>query len=123
MLPKMSVGFVVLSAGWAAAAPAVVLDYLNLRYAPGYDQYIIEVIPPGWVVNTRRLRRRMVSSQRQRCSRICRLRLPRRLGAWVLAVVRLRLLLDLSELCLLRWVRRRSVCRPLRRHLRAGERR
>jgi uncharacterized protein YraI len=48
----MSVGFVVLSAGWAAAAPAVVLDYLNLRYAPGYDQYIIEVIPPGWVVNT-----------------------------------------------------------------------
>ena len=48
----MSVGFVVLSAGWAAAAPAVVLDYLNLRYAPGYDQYIIEVIQPGWVVNT-----------------------------------------------------------------------
>ena len=48
----LSAGFVVLSTGWAAAAPAVVLDYLNLRYAPGYDQYIIEVIPPGWIVNT-----------------------------------------------------------------------
>ena len=48
----LSAGFVALSTGWAAAAPAVVLDYLNLRYAPGIDQYIIEVIPPGWVVNT-----------------------------------------------------------------------
>jgi Bacterial SH3 domain len=48
----LSTGFVVLSTGWAAAAPAVVLDYLNLRYAPGFDQYIIEVIPPGWIVNT-----------------------------------------------------------------------
>jgi uncharacterized protein YraI len=48
----LSASFVALSTGWAAAAPAVVLDYLNLRYAPGYDQYIIEVIPPGWVVNT-----------------------------------------------------------------------
>jgi uncharacterized protein YraI len=48
----LSASFVALSAGWAAAAPAVVLDYLNLRYAPGYDQYIIEVIPPGWIVNT-----------------------------------------------------------------------
>jgi len=48
----LSAGFVVLSTGWAAAAPAVVLDYLNLRYAPGYDQYIIEVLPPGWIVNT-----------------------------------------------------------------------
>jgi len=48
----LSAGFVALSTTWAAAAPAVVLDYLNLRYAPGYDQYIIEVIPPGWIVNT-----------------------------------------------------------------------
>ena len=48
----LSASFVALSTGWAAAAPAVVLDYLNLRYAPGYDQYIIEVIPPGWIVNT-----------------------------------------------------------------------
>jgi hypothetical protein len=48
----LSASFVALSTGWAVAAPAVVLDYLNLRYAPGYDQYIIEVIPPGWIVNT-----------------------------------------------------------------------
>jgi uncharacterized protein YraI len=48
----LSASFVALSTAWAAAAPAVVLDYLNLRYAPGYDQYIIEVIPPGWIVNT-----------------------------------------------------------------------
>jgi uncharacterized protein YraI len=47
----LSVSIVALSTGWAAAAPAVVLDYLNLRYAPGYDQYILEVIPAGWIVN------------------------------------------------------------------------
>jgi uncharacterized protein YraI len=39
-----------LSAGWAAAAPAVVLDYLNLRFGPGYNYPIIEVIPAGWMV-------------------------------------------------------------------------
>jgi len=39
-----------LSAGSAAAAPALVLDYLNLRVGPGYDYGIIEVIPAGWVI-------------------------------------------------------------------------
>ena len=47
----MSVSFLALSTGWAAAAPAVVLDYLNLRAGPGYDNYIIEVIPAGWIIN------------------------------------------------------------------------
>jgi hypothetical protein len=47
----LSAGIVALSTGWAAAAPAVVLDYLNLRIGPGYDFYIIEVIPAGWIVN------------------------------------------------------------------------
>jgi len=42
---------VALSTGWAAAAPAVVLDYLNLRVGPGYDYGIIEVIPSGWIVD------------------------------------------------------------------------
>jgi uncharacterized protein YraI len=46
----MSVSFLALSTGWAVAAPAVVLDYLNLRAGPGYDNYIIEVIPAGWIV-------------------------------------------------------------------------
>jgi hypothetical protein len=41
----------------------------------------------------------------------------------LLVALRLRLLLDLSELCLLRWVRCWSVCRPLRRRSRAGARR
>ena len=40
----LSAGIVALSTGWAAAAPAVVLDYLNLRLGPGYDFDIIEVI-------------------------------------------------------------------------------
>jgi hypothetical protein len=31
----LSAGIVALSTGWAAAAPAVVLDYLNLRVGPG----------------------------------------------------------------------------------------
>jgi uncharacterized protein YraI len=47
----LSAGIVALSTGWAAAAPAVVLDYLNLRVGPGYDFYIIEVLPVGWIVN------------------------------------------------------------------------
>ena len=47
----MSVSFLALSTGWAAAAPAVVLDYLNLRAGPGYDNYIFEVIPAGWIIN------------------------------------------------------------------------
>ena len=47
----MSVSFLALSTGWAAAAPAVVLDYLNLRAGPGYDNYIIEVIPAGWIIS------------------------------------------------------------------------
>jgi uncharacterized protein YraI len=47
----LSAGIVALSTGWAAAAPAVVLDYLNLRFGPGYDFDIVEVIPAGWIVN------------------------------------------------------------------------
>jgi uncharacterized protein YraI len=46
----LGVSFLALSTGWAAAAPAVVLDYLNLRAGPGYDNYIIAVIPAGWIV-------------------------------------------------------------------------
>jgi uncharacterized protein YraI len=47
----LSASVLALSTGWAAAAPAVVLDYLNLRYGPGYEYYIIEVIPAGWVID------------------------------------------------------------------------
>jgi Bacterial SH3 domain len=46
----VSAGIVALSTGWAVAAPAVVLDYLNLRVGPGYGFDIIEVIPAGWIV-------------------------------------------------------------------------
>jgi uncharacterized protein YraI len=48
----LSASMLALSAGWAAAAPAVVLDYLNLRFGPGYNYAIIEVIPAGWMVDT-----------------------------------------------------------------------
>jgi uncharacterized protein YraI len=47
----LSASILALSTGWAGAAPAIVLDYLNLRFAPGYDAYIIEVIPAGWIVD------------------------------------------------------------------------
>ena len=47
----LSASIVALSTGWAAAAPAVVLDYLNLRVGPGYEYGIIEVIPAGWTIN------------------------------------------------------------------------
>jgi uncharacterized protein YraI len=47
----LSAGIVALSTGWAAAAPAVVLDFLNLRVGPGYEFGIIEVIPSGWIVD------------------------------------------------------------------------
>jgi hypothetical protein len=47
----LSAAIVTLSTGWAAAAPAVVLDYLNLRVGPGYDYGIIEMIPSGWIVD------------------------------------------------------------------------
>jgi len=47
----LSATIVALSTGWAAAAPAVVLDYLNLRVGPGYGYGIIEVIPTGWIVD------------------------------------------------------------------------
>jgi hypothetical protein len=47
----LSAGIVALSTGWAAAAPAVVLDFLNLRVGPGYEYGIIEVIPSGLIVN------------------------------------------------------------------------
>jgi len=49
----LGVSMLALSAGWAAAAPAVVLDYLNLRFGPGYKYPIIEVIPAGWTVDAR----------------------------------------------------------------------
>jgi uncharacterized protein YraI len=47
----LSASMLALSTGWVAAAPAVVLDSLNLRFGPGYDYYIITVIPAGWTVN------------------------------------------------------------------------
>jgi uncharacterized protein YraI len=47
----LSGSILALSTGWAAAAPAIVLDYLNLRFGPGYDFYIVEVIPAGWIVD------------------------------------------------------------------------
>jgi uncharacterized protein YraI len=47
----LSVSIIALSTGWAAAAPAVVLDYLNLRVGAGYDYAVIEVIPVGWIVD------------------------------------------------------------------------
>ena len=40
-----------LSTGYAAGAPALVLDYLNLRVGPGYEYGIIEVIPAGLVID------------------------------------------------------------------------
>jgi uncharacterized protein YraI len=46
----LSATIVALSTGWAAAAPAVVLDYLNLRSGPGYYYNVIEIIPAGWMV-------------------------------------------------------------------------
>jgi uncharacterized protein YraI len=47
----LSASIVALSTGWAAAGPAVVLDYLNLRLGPGYDYAVIAVIPAGWPVD------------------------------------------------------------------------
>jgi len=47
----LSATIVALSTGWAAAAPAVVLDYLNLRSGPGYNYSIIEIIPAGRMVD------------------------------------------------------------------------
>ena len=49
----LSVTIVALSTGWAAAAPAVVLDYLNLRSGPDYYYSVIEIIPVGWMVDVR----------------------------------------------------------------------
>jgi uncharacterized protein YraI len=46
----LSASILALSTGWAAAAPAVVLDWLNLRAGPGYDNYIISIIPAGWII-------------------------------------------------------------------------
>jgi uncharacterized protein YraI len=47
----LSAAIVSLATGSAAAAPALVLDYLNLRVGPGYEYGIIEVIPAGWVID------------------------------------------------------------------------
>ena len=46
----LSASILALSTGWAAAAPAVALDWLNLRAGPGYDNYIISIIPAGWII-------------------------------------------------------------------------
>jgi uncharacterized protein YraI len=46
----LSASILALSTGWAAAAPAVVLDWLNLRAGPGFDNYIISIIPAGWII-------------------------------------------------------------------------
>jgi uncharacterized protein YraI len=46
----LSASILALSTGWAAAAPAVVLDWLNLRAGPGYDNYIVSIIPAGWII-------------------------------------------------------------------------
>jgi uncharacterized protein YraI len=46
----LGASLVVLSAGSAVAAPAIVLDYLNLRVGPGYNYAVIEIIPAGWMV-------------------------------------------------------------------------
>jgi uncharacterized protein YraI len=46
----LSACILALSTGWAAATPAVVLDWLNLRAGPGFDNYIISIIPAGWVI-------------------------------------------------------------------------
>jgi uncharacterized protein YraI len=46
----LGASLVMLSAGWAVAAPAIALDYLNLRVGPGYNFTVIEVIPAGWMV-------------------------------------------------------------------------
>jgi uncharacterized protein YraI len=47
----LSASLLALSTGWAAAAPAVVLDWLNLRFGPGYDAPIVEIIPAGWIID------------------------------------------------------------------------
>jgi hypothetical protein len=47
----LSASIVALSTGWAAAAPAVVLDFLNLRVGPGYDYGVIEVIAAGAIID------------------------------------------------------------------------
>jgi hypothetical protein len=47
----LSASIVALSAGSATAAPAVVLDYLNLRSGPDYSYSVIAIIPAGWMVD------------------------------------------------------------------------
>jgi uncharacterized protein YraI len=49
----LSAGIVALSTGWAVAAPAVVPDFLNLHSGPGFNFRVVEVIPPGGLVNAR----------------------------------------------------------------------
>jgi uncharacterized protein YraI len=49
----LSGGIVALSTGWAAAAPAVVLDFLYLRSGPGFNFRAVDVIPPGGLLNAR----------------------------------------------------------------------
>jgi uncharacterized protein YraI len=49
----LSAGIVALSTGWAAAAPAVVLDFLYLHSGPGFNFRAVDVIPPGGLVNAR----------------------------------------------------------------------
>jgi uncharacterized protein YraI len=47
----LSATIVALSTGWTAAAPAVVLDYLNLRSGPDYSYSVIAIVPASWTVD------------------------------------------------------------------------
>ncbi len=47
-------GMLWLSGGLASAAPAVVMEDLNLRAGPGYQHGIVEVIPGGATVDAGR---------------------------------------------------------------------
>jgi len=49
----LSAGIVALSTGCVDSAPAVALDFLNLRYGPGFNFRVVEVISPGALVNAR----------------------------------------------------------------------
>ena len=49
----LSAGIVALSTGWAAAAPAGARDFLSLRSGPGFKFRVVEVIPPGSLVDAR----------------------------------------------------------------------
>ena len=49
----LSAGIVALSTGWVAAAPTVTRDFISLRSGPGFKFRVVEVIPPGSLVDAR----------------------------------------------------------------------